>query len=223
MTTDPFDPDKLRPWDLTMLPDPRTTSFVKRMTSGEWVPVTTKDYHDAVAKLELNPSVPENIRHYYETARNLYLYAWYIYRFFPVAEQQALSCIEFALREHTQENEDVPKHKTLAKLLKYAHRQKLIRNEGFTVWKNRGAIRSRHRHDMELMKKMSEEDLDEIEVDYSNVEIIEEDKDFDYISALVETLPKIRNSYAHGTSTLHNQSLGTIQIACELVNQLYKD
>lgn len=206
-----------------MLPDPRTTGFVKRESNGDWLPIEVKDYHEAVSKLELNTSVPENIRHYYETARNLYLYSWYIYRFFPVAEQQALFCIEFALRERAKGDEGVPKNKTLAKLLKYAQREGLIKNEGFSLWRNRGEIRSRQRYDAELSRRMNEEGLDQVEIDYSSIEVTEDDLDYDYVSILVKTLPKIRNDYAHGTSMLHNQSLGMIQIACELVNQLYPD
>jgi hypothetical protein len=63
------------------------------------------------------------------------LYAWFVYRFHPIAEQQALATLEFALRERLillgaigRNDEWVP---GLRKLLKDATARGLIGNERF--------------------------------------------------------------------------------------------
>jgi len=66
---------------------------------GGWVrSITQQDRHEFIAAYDLNPAVPEDIRVQFDTARNLYLYAWNVYRFHVVAEHQALSTLELALR-----------------------------------------------------------------------------------------------------------------------------
>ncbi|KVL10867.1 hypothetical protein WL14_29295 [Burkholderia cepacia] len=58
------------------------------------------------------------------------------------------------------------------------------------------------------------------EVDHSNVEPSPEDFD-DWIDLFINTLPNIRNMYAHGSSALHNTVLHTFDIVSELINQLF--
>ncbi len=78
-----------------------------------------------------------------------YLYAWFAYRFYPVAEYQGIACLELALRERLKEEIRTGKIKgkrpTLRPLLKYAVDHGLVKNEGFSAWQNRGEIRSRSR------------------------------------------------------------------------------
>jgi hypothetical protein len=74
---------------------------------------------------------------------------------------------------------------------------------------------------MELHEEMDRTGLTEALLDPSKVEITEQDKDWDLTSVLAETIPKIRNGYAHGSSTLHNQVLGTFEIVAEFINQLW--
>ena len=38
--------------------------------------------------------MPREIVLQFETARNVYLYAWFVYRFYPVSEHQCLACLE---------------------------------------------------------------------------------------------------------------------------------
>src|SRR2546426_803333 len=104
-----FHPEFLRPVEYVCEPDPRSLSFVKMdPCTGEFVPLTIQDYHQAVSQFTLNAKVPEEIVHQFETAKNLYLYAWFVYRFYPVCEHHALACLELALRkryEHEATNE----------------------------------------------------------------------------------------------------------------------
>ena len=71
--------------------------------------------------------------------------------------------------------------------------------------------------------EMQEKGLDRIEMDYSEVEVTDIDKNLGYINDLIEMLPKLRNHYAHGTKMLHNRVLGTIQVVSEIINQIYPE
>jgi hypothetical protein len=134
-----FDPEKLRPAEYICEPDPRNTNFVRLdRATGATRPRRASDLHDAVSAFSLSAEVPEDVAQHFETVRNLYLYSWFIYRFQPVAELQSLACLEFALRERL-ENEiktGIIKGNPpgLPRLLSYAIKNQLIRNEGFARW-----------------------------------------------------------------------------------------
>lgn len=224
MTNKKDSPDFLKPLELVMNADPRNEAFVKyNPSNGEWNNLAIEDHHSEISQISLNANVPEKIKIYFETVKNLYLYSWFVYRFFPITDQQAMFCIEFALRERFMEDENSPKHKTLKKLLNYAIQTSVIQNEGFSIWRNQVRVNSENRHTYELIKKMNDEGLEEIVIDESDIEIKEEDMQFDYVETLRESLPFLRNEYAHGSSMLHNHALTTIIIASEIINQLYPE
>ncbi|MDH5571704.1 MAG: hypothetical protein OEY89_08065, partial [Gammaproteobacteria bacterium] len=164
----------------------------------------------------------------FETAKNIYLYAWYVYRFFTVAEHQALTCLELSLREKLLDK--VPKSyyprsekPMLRTLLRYAIDNSLIRNEGFSEWHEAARKRAKYRYEIEQIKKMSDEGLESIEVDYSNIAVMDEDKNFQYVEDLKVGLIQHRNEYAHGSTMLHNYSLGTFRVVTEIINQVYSE
>jgi len=72
-----------------------------------------------------------------------------------------------------------------------------------------------------LIERMNKLGLDEIEFDETNVVIKDEDRDHDYLGNMLENVPEIRNHYAHGSSTLHNQVIGTLRLVKEIINQLW--
>lgn len=210
-------------------PDPRSTMFGRiDPNTGAARPVELADHHGMIAALTLHGGVPEDIVQQFETARNLYLYAWFIYRFYPVAEHHSLACLELALRDRLKPEIAAGKiafkgkRPTLKPLLKYAVEQKLVRNEGFEIWRNRGVINSRARVQMEKSREMLEKNLDEITWDESEIEVISEDLDWDYAAVLADILPQLRNTYAHGSTNVHNLALTSIRAVCEIINQLYR-
>lgn len=224
-----FNPERLRPVEYVCEPDPRSTMWVRiDRVAGTYRAVELTDHHDEVAGLVLHEGVLEDVVVQFETAKNLYLYAWFVYRFYPVAEHHGLACLELALRERLKEEIRTGKIKfkgkrpTLGPLLKYAVARALVRNEGFATWRNRGEINSRARVEMEKLREASEKNLNEITWNESDVQITAEDLNWDYVDMLVEILPRLRNDYAHGSTNLHNVALRTIQIVCEIVNQLYE-
>jgi hypothetical protein len=221
-----YDLEGLRPPEYMCEPDPRSTMFVWiDRTNGTSRPIELADHHEQISAFALHGGVPQEIVLQYKTARNVYLYAWFVYRFYPVAEHQALACLELALRERLKEEIRTGKIKgkrpTLRPLLDYAVAHGLVKNEGFSQWQNRGVIRSRARVEMEKIREASEKGLDEITWDESDIQITAEDLDWDYVKMLPALLPMVRNDYAHGSTELHNWALRSFQIVSEVINQLY--
>lgn len=188
-------------------------------------PITLADRYEDIQSFELNLAVPHSIRVHFETAKNLYLYSWFVYRFFPVAEQQALASLEFALRERLPPLEGTAKGKPqfegLALRLRRARELGFITNEGLKV-RERLAMRSaRARYEFETLEEMIRTGVTEMVLDDSDIEPNEQDFNGDWIGRFVESLPKIRNEYAHGSHMLHPPVLGRFEIVCDLINQLY--
>jgi hypothetical protein len=195
-------------------------------TNGTSRPIELADHHELISAYTLHAGVPQEIVLQFETARNVYLYAWFVYRFYPVAEHQCLACLELALRERLKEEIRTGKVKgkrpVLRLLLKYAVDSGLVRNEGFSAWQSRGEIRSRARVEMDKIREASEKNLTEITWDESDIRITAEDLDWDYVKMLPELLPMVRNDYAHGSTNLHNWALRSFQIVSEIINQVYQ-
>ncbi len=101
MNSDGLHPcELLRTIDTLYEPDVRHGYFSRfDSTIGNFRPDTAAEHLEEVASFTLSTEVPQSIKIHFETAKNLYAYAWFVYRFYPVAEQQALISLEFALRE----------------------------------------------------------------------------------------------------------------------------
>jgi len=195
-------------------------------TNGTSRAIELADHHEQISGYVLHAGVPEEIVVQFETAKNVYLYSWFVYRFYPVAEHHSLACLELALRERLKEEIRTGKIKgkrpTLRPLLKYVVEHGLVKNEGFATWRNRGEINSRHRVEMERLREASGKNLDEITWDDLDIQVTAEDLNWDYVNVLADTLPMLRNDYAHGSTELHNWALRSIQVVCEIINQLYQ-
>ena len=187
------------------------------------------DHYADIAKFQLSQEVPRAVVIQYETAKNIYLYAWYVYRFYPVAEQQALSSLEMGLRNRFPGNlplgygyKDRPNHRpTLAPLLRYAIDQGLIRNEGFSRWHRLVRQRAKDRVLFEQIEEMQITDTTVQKISSDEIVPNAADLDCDFVSVLEKTLPGIRNAYAHGSTRLSNQVLGTFELVKEILIQLY--
>lgn len=84
-------------------PDSRSAYFIGWQSLEErW---------EIASQIRLEGYVPKHIRVQFETVRNLYLYAWFVYRLRPVVEQQAYSCLELALREYLEGGYEVYRSK----------------------------------------------------------------------------------------------------------------
>lgn len=119
--------DGFRSVDEMKEPDLRWKSFVRFNDQGEVRRLTIADWHPAVDELALCAAVPNEVTIQFDTARNLLLYSWYVYRFVPVAELQAHRTVEMALRVRL--GFDPYGGPGLSKLLKQAAKVGLVKNE----------------------------------------------------------------------------------------------
>lgn len=203
-------------------PDPRTSFFFGQ------IPPSLAAHHARIDAIRLGPAVPEPIAIQFETARNLYLYAWHVYRFYMVAEVQALTTLELALRTCLPDRLPEPYQRTrqsqpmLAGMLGYAIDQGMIQNDGFRRWHEAAQRSATRRRSLEMVRVMNEQELEMMEYDdLASVEITPEDQRWDLTSVLRESLPRARNTLAHGSTMLTNQVLGTIELVAEVIEQLY--
>lgn len=204
----------LRSPNLACEPDPRSQQELEKQ-------------HELISCISLSSNVPEKIKIQFETAKNIYLYSWFVYRFYPVAESQALVCLELALLRRF--SDEIPKEEyypdsekpTFRPLLRYAINGGFITNEGFQSWRRRAEMRARERLGREKLQEMIDNDLSEIEWNYDEAKIEDVDRDWDYLKILKKSLPDRRNQYAHGSTMLHSQVLGTFETVSEIINQIY--
>lgn len=243
-------PDFLRSPNNIFDPDPRSAGFEILGEQG-FRPKALLDQHDAVAQVTLHDRVPREIVVKFETAKNLNLFSWFVYRFHSAAVSHVYECLELALRtrfkedliaheerkrraQYDQELKNNPHKKrpyqpidkekfrpTMHPLLKYAIEVGALKNENFHAWQLKTKVRARSRRDIEVIRKMTELDLTELQMDDSDIEITDEDRDHDYLSQVLESVPFLRNHYAHGTSALDNSSLGALRLASEIINQIF--
>lgn len=212
----------LRNPDSAAEPDPRTMMF-----AGQ-TPPSLVVHHSEIEAIHLTAAVPENVAIQFETARNLYLYAWHVYRFYPVAQSQALFALEFGLKSRLPSRLPPPYQRPkqpypmLAGLLGYAIDQGLIRNEGFARWHRTAEDRARQRRFMESIQTMVDQQLEIMQMEKDEpITLAPEDQSWDLVQVLRTSLPCLRNELAHGSSMLTNQVLGTIELVAEILSQIY--
>jgi hypothetical protein len=215
--------DCLRSPEAAMAPDVRTSMVIGQATPS------LAAHHAEIDAIRLSATVPESIAIQFETARNLYLYAWHVYRFYMVAKVQALTTLELGLRTCLPERLPEPyqwwpkqREPMLAGMLSYAIDQGLIKNEGFQRWHDATEQNARQRHSSETLKTMIDQRLEMMAYDEkAPVEITPEDQRWDLVAVLRESLPYQRNKLAHGSTALTSQVQGTIELVAEILGQLY--
>tara|TARA_R110002012_G_scaffold199142_1_gene368195 strand:- start:1691 stop:2344 length:654 start_codon:yes stop_codon:yes gene_type:complete len=194
----------------------------------QYFSTTLEIEHDVLSQITINETAPRTAIQLFETAKNLSLYSWFVYRFHQVSELTAYSALEVALKEKYQlENPSDESKKqqvrlTLFTLLKHAKENQWIKNEGFPshYWRAYRFAESQKNwekskiHDFEKEPEVlcEEPTAKEVEEALSNI---------DLVSAVAENTNKLRNNLAHGSSTLHPNSVQTIQLVSEIINQLY--
>lgn len=227
---DPFDCEALRPPEYACAPDPRTRNLVVlNPEAATSEPTTLEIQHARISRFLLTEKTPEHVRVSFETAKNLYLYSWFVFRFYPVAEQHALVTLEFALKErfadfvrdnYTAKGRSSP---GLSALLRHGERSGVLSNSKFRsrgIW---AAARARERNFSETVREMERLGVEKMIVDESVIAPSEEDLKYDWLEQFISSIPAIRNEYAHGSRTLRHSVLPTFEYVTELINQLFPD
>jgi hypothetical protein len=243
-------PDFLRTPRNICDPDPRSSDFNVLGKDG-FRSKTLDDQHAAVAEIVVHEEAPSAVIVKFETAKNLNLFSWFVYRFHSAARTHAYECLELALRirfkddlymreegkrraryekERNSNQKNAEPYQPLDKekfqpmlrvLLEYAIEVGALKNENFSAWQIRTTMRARQRKDIEAIEKMQALGLTELEVDDAQLEIKSEDRDHDYLGQVLESIPYLRNHYAHGTSSLDDKSLGALRLIAEIINQVF--
>lgn len=209
--------------------DVRNTFFVLRnRVTGEARPQELNDHYESVNRFTLNRAVPEKIQSRFNTAKNVLLYTWFVYDFYPVAEMQALSALEVALRERIGEEglEKLKKQKKplgMRTFIEYAVENKWIKNEDFGAYHRAPMERAKKNYLFHKIEEMHAKGLDSIEIDYDEVQAPAENTT-DYLGVLMDTVHKIRNIHAHGETLLYPAAVWmTFEICSDFINALYDD
>jgi len=180
----------------------------------------TLDLHHAnVAKLALSDSVPKDIRVSWDTTKNLFLYAWYVYRFFDVARLHGATTVEFALRlaleRETGQKFKESKSPGLRKLLERALKRELIRPAEFSARQRALAGVAQHNKTQAMIRAAASEPTRSAFADT----IPETDECF--VQRILESLPVIRNTFAHGTFALLGPASKALELMRNLINRLF--
>lgn len=212
-------------------PDPRTKYLVLQdKLSNQIRQVTLADQNELISAFTLNRNVPEEVIIHFENAKNLYLYSWFVFRFYPVAEQQAFATLEYALRlsfpefvkEHSEKNrfKNEPGLKTL---LKHAAKIGKIKNDLFPSRFAWASQRAKARFSHLKLNEMVESGLIEMEYDDSGIEPSYDDLNHDWITDFIEHIPALRNDLAHGSPTLHHAVIHTFDVVSSMINMLFPE
>lgn len=206
--------DPLKSLDEICSPDPRQKNF-----SG-----SLSDRHRILSEINLHPSVPVDVRQLFETAKNLSLYTWFVYRFHQVAELQAYVTLEMALKTKFKSQYPDEKVPTLAKLLKTAEEDRWINNERFPSLMFRARRNAWSKKNLALAQEHDFDSCPELVCqEPTEIEVAEALADLDIVRGITSTANKLRNNLAHGSTTLHPNSMSTLKIVSEVINQLFED
>ncbi len=191
-----FAMEELKDFTEVQKPDERQKNFVvMNHVSGDCRPRTLRDIYDAAESMKLHNGVPEKIRSHFATAQNLLVYSWFFYPFNVTAQFLAFVTVEYALKEILKPK----KNSSFKKLLSLAVEQGLVKDEGFSYFREKQKIN----------EQMFRETGMEQEVVGS------------YVKILRETMPNLRNELAHGSHMLHPDGASSVKICAEFVNQLF--
>lgn len=216
-----------------MTVDVRNTFFALRnRVTGDTRPRELKDHHESVSRFNLNEAVPEKVQSHFNTAKNVLLYTWFVYGFFPVAELYALNALELALKERIGEDGLKELKKKLRKIgkriglqayIEHAAANKWIKNEDFGAYHRAPIERARMDYLARKSEEMHAKGLDSIEINYDEIEVPPENTT-DYLRVLQHRVHKIRNIHAHGEVMLYPASVWmTFEICSDFINALFKE
>lgn len=193
-------------------PDPRSTSFVKLDAVGQHSK-TIGDHHRQIAAIRMTDRVPEEIRAEFDTARNLYLYSWYVYDFTVPATLYAHALIEKTVKEKcSRSGLAPPKHAGLKKLLKLSIRRGWLTNAAFE-------------YVLDLTQQQLVPPADSDRLPAIRSVPLYDPTGADLCEHLAESLPEIRNMGAHGEAGLGlpTTALHALEICACIANALFRD
>ncbi|HEY0802585.1 MAG TPA: hypothetical protein VGD54_17240 [Steroidobacteraceae bacterium] len=203
--------DPLKPLDELLNPDSRRSNIVG----------TLAEEHADLEDIRLNVDVPVIVAQLFETAKNVSLYSWFVYRFHPVSESVAFSALELALNLRKTGLTLLPhdfRSQGLSRLLREAVESGLLRESAFP---SRAAYVAQAAR-MTIVARLIAEGLDNVEVsEPTPQEILQASSQLSLTKHLLQLWPTIRNTLAHGSPRLTPNSRQTLRLIAEAINQLF--
>ena len=166
-------------------------------------PPLEKQY-ELLEYFRLHDGVPESVRSCMNSVVTLWLYGWLYYPFYPLVIFLGATAVEMALQERLPEK----RGKGLKKLLETAKEAGLLNNEGFPSLERRRKNAAMLNEQIEASIGKAAESMPERL----------------YVDVLIETLPKIRNNFAHPeihTIIAPGMAVDSLIVAAEIINQLW--
>ena len=163
-----------------------------------------EDLHARLNEITFHALVPDAIKNHFITTKHLLLYSWFVYRFIPVAEFHAMSSLEYALKIKTGK-----KKWGLKKLISHAVKNGWVKDHDFEI----------HRQAQERKKAHTEMIKESFNIDYGDEIEAEEGQ---YTAILIQSIPYLRNVYAHGSNTIAPQGYRTLKICAEFINKIFE-
>lgn len=206
--------DPLKPLDEICEPDVRQAFFRGASLDCD---------HAELSRIILSKKVPADVRQLFETAKNVSLYSWFVYRFHQVSELVAYSALEMALRLRYEKEKGKKTNASLGKLLEHARKENWIHNEGFSYLDETARRRAEYKKSLEAILSRGPDSDEPIPVDPPTEQEIQEAwNELDMVSGIVEATPKLRNELAHGSSNLIPSSIASLRVVAEVINQIYE-
>lgn len=202
--------DSLKELDQITIPDRRQALF---STSIE-------DWHAHLNKITLKESVPHEVRQLFETAKNISLYSWFVYRFHQASEMIVFSVLEMSLRlRYESENPECKKPPMLYGLIEHAINQQWVIKENFPQLRIQAKHAADFQNAMEIAKKLTQPG-NEVALDEPSEDDIKHHLQNTNLNFLF-SIPKLRNGLAHGSNTLSPSSIFTLRRIANIINQIY--
>ncbi len=190
-------------------PDYINIHWLKRPADGTQEPVVFDDWYAHISLIRLSESVPREIREQFDTARNTLLYSWFSYRLRTVGLLYSYTVVENALRERLQVKSK--RGPGLGALLRKAVANGLLNDSGFCVPRAGRHQSFKHEGDHLIC-----------EVTYDPPPLSDLRHRTTYVTQLCESIPRLRNSLAHGEPELFCDVLTPLMVHAALINMLFE-
>ena len=185
--------------------------------------VSLESNHAELSRIVLSKKVPVDVRQLFETTKNLNLYSWFVYRFHQESERVAYSALEMALRLRYEKETCKKTSSSLRKLLKHAQKKNWINNEKFSCLNEAARRKAEYTKSLEVILSGALDSGESVPIDPPTEQEIQKARnELDIVSVIVESIPRLRNELAHGSSNLHPSSIDTLQVVAEAIDQIYE-
>jgi hypothetical protein len=113
--------------------DPRFRDLIV-VDAGVTRPMAIADLHAMIEPIQLSDAVPEEIRREFDTARNAFVYSWFVYEFTTLTELAGYTVLELALRRRLDPAPpNTTKSPGLSRLLQQATDKGYLKRSDFEV------------------------------------------------------------------------------------------